>query len=137
MARFAATPPTGAVVQELEGLVGTALFKPAASPVSTRQIQRVVQRVGHAVQQWQQRLAQSGVCDAPILYVSADGTGVSMVTEALAGRRGKQAGMFGSKPGDENILAFRCIHSSRRLDEFWKYRLNTHAARNVSLPLAA
>ena len=37
----------------------------------------------------------------------------------------------------QNILALRCIHSSRRLDEFWKYRLNERAARNDALPLAA
>lgn len=60
-------------------------------PVSARQIQRVVQRVGSAAQQWQQRPAQPGVCAAPILYVRADGTGVPMVPEELAGRRGKQA----------------------------------------------
>lgn len=35
--------------------------------VSARQIQRVVQRVGRAAQQWQQRPAQPGACDAPIL----------------------------------------------------------------------
>ena len=60
-------------------------------PVSARQIQRAVQRVGRAAQPWQQRPAQPGDCDAPILYVSADGTGVPMVPEELAGRRGKQA----------------------------------------------
>ena len=49
----------------------------------------------------------------------------------------KQSGMFGSESGAENILALRCIHSSRRLDEFWKHRLNTNAARNDCLPLAA
>ena len=59
--------------------------------VSARQIQRVVQRVGAAAQAWQERPAQSGPCDAPIMYVSADGTGVPMVPEELAGRRGKQA----------------------------------------------
>ncbi len=58
--------------------------------VSARQIQRVVQRVGQAAQQWQQRPAQSGDGDAPIMYVSADGTGVPMVSEELKGRRGKQ-----------------------------------------------
>jgi hypothetical protein len=31
----------------------------------------------------------------------------------------------------------RCIHSSRRLDEFWKERLNAHAARNDCLALTA
>ncbi len=45
--------------------------------------------------------------------------------------------MFWSESGAENILPLRCIHSSRRLDEFWKRRLNTHAARNDGLPLAA
>lgn len=59
--------------------------------VSARQIQRVVQRVGSGAQQWQEREAQPGPCDAPILYVSADGTGVPMVPEELKGRRGKQA----------------------------------------------
>ncbi len=37
----------------------------------------------------------------------------------------------------ENILALRCIHASRRLDAFWKDRLNAHAARNDALALAA
>jgi hypothetical protein len=45
--------------------------------------------------------------------------------------------MFWSKPGAENILALRCIHSSGRLEEFWKHRLNEQAARNDSLPWAA
>jgi len=45
--------------------------------------------------------------------------------------------MFGGEPGDENILALRSIHASRRLDEFWKERLNSHAARNDTLALAA
>ena len=57
--------------------------------------------------------------------------------KTVIGGRCKQSGMFWSEPGAENILAFRCIQSSRRLDEFWKYRLNTHAARNDSLALAA
>jgi hypothetical protein len=59
--------------------------------VSARQIQRVVQRVGGGAQVWQERPAQPGPCDAPILYVSADGTGVPMMPEELRGRRGKQA----------------------------------------------
>ena len=40
-------------------------------------------------------------------------------------------------PGAENVLALRCIHSSRRLDPFWKHRLNQHAKRNDTLALAA
>ena len=57
--------------------------------------------------------------------------------KTVIGRRCKQSGMFWSEPGAENILALRCIHSSRRLDEFWKDRLNDHAALNDALPLAA
>lgn len=57
--------------------------------------------------------------------------------KTVIGARCKQSGMFWSESGAENILALRCIHSSRRLDEFWKHRLNTHAARNDGLPLAA
>ena len=58
--------------------------------VSARQIQRVVQRVGASAQEWQQREGLLGKTDAPILYVSADGTGIPMRKEVLADRRGKQ-----------------------------------------------
>ena len=57
--------------------------------------------------------------------------------KTIIGSRCKQSGMFWGEPGAENILALRCIQSRRRLDEFWKARLNAHAARNDSLPLAA
>jgi hypothetical protein len=57
--------------------------------------------------------------------------------KTIIGSRCKQSGMFWSKDGAENILAFRCISSSRRLDDFWKHRLNGHAARNDALSLAA
>jgi len=57
--------------------------------------------------------------------------------KTVIGSRCKQSGMFWGEPGAENVLALRCIHTSRRLDEFWKHRLNDHAARNDSLPLAA
>lgn len=57
--------------------------------------------------------------------------------KTVIGGRCKQSGMFWSKSGAENILALRCIHSSRRMTDFWKDRLNNHAARNDRLPLAA
>jgi hypothetical protein len=57
--------------------------------------------------------------------------------KTIIGSRCKQSGMFWGEPGAENVLAFRCISASRRLDEFWKDRLNAHAARNDCLPLAA
>jgi hypothetical protein len=57
--------------------------------------------------------------------------------KTVIGSRCKQSGMFWGEAGAENILALRCIYASRRLEEFWKARLNTHAARNDCLPLAA
>jgi len=58
--------------------------------VQARQIQRLVQQVGAAAQKWQEREAQPGGTAVPIMYVSADGTGVPMRKEELAGRKGKQ-----------------------------------------------
>ena len=57
--------------------------------------------------------------------------------KTVIGTRCKQSGMFWSVPGAENSLAFRCIHASRRIADFWKYRLNQRAALNDTLPLAA
>jgi hypothetical protein len=57
--------------------------------------------------------------------------------KTVIGARCKQSGMFWGEPGAENILALRCIHSSRRLDQFWKARRNIRAASNDALPLAA
>jgi len=57
--------------------------------------------------------------------------------KTIVGSRCKQPGMFWGKPGAEHILALRCINSSRRINDFWKYRLNQHAERNDSLPLAS
>ena len=57
--------------------------------------------------------------------------------KTVIGARCKQSGMFWGKPGAQNILALRCIQASRRLDHFWKERLDAQAARNDSLALAA
>ncbi len=57
--------------------------------------------------------------------------------KTIIGSRCKQSGMFWGKPGAQNVLALRCVRASRRLDQFWKERLNTHAARNDCLALAA
>ena len=56
---------------------------------------------------------------------------------SILGRRCKQSGMFWSQPGAEKVLAFRCIHASKQLDSFWKHHLNSSAALNDLLPLAA
>jgi len=84
--------------------------------VSGRQIQRVIQRVGSQAQQWQQRPAKPGSCqhcDAPIMYVSADGTGVPMVPEELVGRKGKQAD--GTAKTRQAYLG--CVFTQHRVDE--------------------
>jgi len=81
--------------------------------VSARQIQRVVQRVGSGAQTWQERPAQPGACDAPVLYVSADGTGVPMVAQELAGRRGKQ--IDGTAKTRQVYLG--CVFTQHKVDE--------------------
>ena len=57
--------------------------------------------------------------------------------KTVIGARCKQSGMFWGKPGAENVLALRCIHSSRRLGAFWKDRLNHDATGHDKLALAA
>ena len=59
--------------------------------VSARQIQRWSNGWAAAAQAWQEREAQPGGSAVPIMYVSADATGVPMRKEELAGRAGKQA----------------------------------------------
>lgn len=81
--------------------------------VSARQIQRVVQRVGAAAQDWQEREAQPGLCEAPILYVSGDGTGVPMMPEELKGRKGKQAD--GTAKTRQVYLG--CVFTQQRTDD--------------------
>jgi hypothetical protein len=56
--------------------------------------------------------------------------------KTVIGARCKQSSMFWGKPGAHNILALRCIHTSRRFDEFWKERLDCHSARNDCLVLS-
>jgi hypothetical protein len=81
--------------------------------VSARQIQRVVQRVGSDAQAWQERPAQPGPGDVPIMYVSADGTGVPMVSEELIGRRGKQA----DGKAKTRQVYLGCVFTQHRVDE--------------------
>ena len=58
--------------------------------VPARQLQRLAQQIGPGAQQWQERQTPPQPCDAPIMYVSGDGTGVRMRKEELVGRKGKQ-----------------------------------------------
>jgi hypothetical protein len=84
--------------------------------VSARQIQRLVQRVGPGAQVWQEREVrpeQCAPCDAPVLYVSADGTGAPMRKEELQGRPGKQAD--GTAKTRQVYLG--CVFTQHRVDE--------------------
>ena len=84
--------------------------------VSARQIQRVVQRVGTAAQQWQERPATPSECqrcDTPVMYLSADGTGVPMVPEELAGRKGKQA----DGKAKTRQVYLGCVFTQHEVDE--------------------
>jgi hypothetical protein len=45
--------------------------------------------------------------------------------KTVIGSRCKQSGMHWGLPGAQYVLALRCIHASRRLDDFWAHRLNT------------
>ena len=57
--------------------------------------------------------------------------------KTVIGSRCKQSGMFWGKPGAENVLALRCIHTSRSLGAFWKDRLSHRTAGTGTLALAA
>jgi hypothetical protein len=83
--------------------------------ISARQIQRVVQAVGEAAQGWQEREVQPAECvpcDAPVMYVSADGTGAPMRKAELVGRAGKQAD--GSAQTRQVYLG--CVFTQHRRD---------------------
>ncbi len=88
------------------------LFEYAAVRVSDRQIQRLVQAVAPALGPWLSTLQQQGQL-IPILYISADGTGVPMRKEELEGRRGKQAD--GSAKTREVKLG--CVFLQTQVDE--------------------
>ena len=57
--------------------------------VGERQIQRLVGRVGPDASDWQKRQSAPQPCEVPVLYVSADATGVPMRRELLKESRGK------------------------------------------------
>jgi len=72
--RRADLPESGAALGNRLAHPGFGAADPARGPAG-----------GRRAQKWQERPAQPGRCDAPIMYVSADGTGVPMVPEELAG----------------------------------------------------
>ena len=65
------------------------LFEYGGIQVGGRQIQRLVQQIAPTVKPWLQTLACTPA--EGLMYLCADGTGVPMRKEELAGRKGKQA----------------------------------------------
>lgn len=82
-------------------------------PVSERQIQRVVGRVGHGAVSWQNREPVPGPCDAKVLYVSADYTGVPMRRDELEGRKGKAP----DGKAKTRMTALGCVFTQHTEDE--------------------
>lgn len=81
--------------------------------VSARQIQRAIQRIGPSAQAWPEQERTPEPCDAPIMYVSGDGTGVQMRKEELTGRKGKQPD--GSAKSRQAYLG--CVFTQHTRDE--------------------
>ena len=90
--------------------------------VTAKQVERVSEATGEAVEEWQQKereLALAGEplgeadVEVPLLYVSYDGTGVPMVPWETAGRKGKQED--GSSRTREVKLG--CVFTQTRTDE--------------------
>jgi hypothetical protein len=81
--------------------------------VEGRQVQRVLQRLGEAATAWQKRESPAAACDAPVMYVSADGTGVPMRRKELEGRAGKQPD--GSAKTRQVYLG--CVFTQHKTDE--------------------
>ena len=84
--------------------------------ISARQIQRLVQSVGSAAQTWQEREALRPLPEAkpvPIMYISADATGLPMRPEELQGRKGKQPD--GSAKTRSAYLG--CVFTQHKTDE--------------------
>ena len=83
MCRSAAREPFTVASEDLEAYTGLR--------IDARQFQRLVERVGPLVRDIQASLPEPNTDPIPRLYIAADGTGVPLRPEALAGRRGRQA----------------------------------------------
>jgi hypothetical protein len=81
--------------------------------LSGRQIQRLVQQIGPGAIGWQDRDEAPQVCDASVLYVSVDGTGVPMRKEELKGRKGKH----GDGKAKTRQAYLGCVFTQHKCDE--------------------
>jgi len=84
--------------------------------MDARQIQRLVQRVGPTAQAWPRREVEPAADKPqriPILYVSADGTGIPMRKNELKGRKGKQP----DGKAKTRQVYLGCVFTQHRVDE--------------------
>ena len=83
-------------------------------PMDARRIQRVVQKVGKDATKWLERDYRSAEpCDAAVMYVSADATGIPMRKEELAGRKGKQP----DGTSKTRMAMLGCVFTQHGLDD--------------------
>jgi len=81
--------------------------------VCERQIQRVVGRVGQDAVDWQRRESAPGTCEAQIIYVSGDATGVPMRKKELEARKGKSP----DGKAKTRMAMLGCVFTQTTLDQ--------------------
>jgi hypothetical protein len=81
--------------------------------VEQRQIQREVLRIGPDVAKWLRQESPAQPCDAEVLYIEADYTGVPMRREELEGRKGKAP----DGKAKTRMAALGCVFTQHQLDD--------------------
>ena len=81
--------------------------------VGERQIQREVLRLGPAAAAWLRRESPPQTCDATVMYVEADYTGLPMRSEELEGRKGKAP----NGQAKTRMAALGCVFTQHKLDK--------------------
>jgi hypothetical protein len=81
--------------------------------VGERQIQREVLRIGLIAADWQRQESPPQACDAKVLYIEADYTGVPMRREELVGTKGKAP----DGQAKTRMAALGCVFTQHGLDD--------------------
>jgi len=81
--------------------------------VGERQVQREILRVGPEAAGWLRQESPPQPCDARVLYVEADYTGVPMRREELEGRKGKAP----DGKAKTRMAALGCVFTQHQLDD--------------------
>jgi hypothetical protein len=81
--------------------------------VGERQIQREALRIGSAAAEWLRKESPPQSCDAEVLYIEADYTGVPMRREELEGRKGKAP----DGKSKTRMAALGCVFTQHQLDD--------------------